>query len=296
MKQFIALILALCCLMGITAQAETFDAYGQTLNTEDTVLDLGKTKVTDFDELRQVINRMPNLTHVNMFNTRMERDIMAALTEEYPHILFGWTMRLGPYRVRTDQTAFSTLRNSGEKPRYTSTTYDNLRYCYQIRGIDLGHNNIVDVEFLSQLTDLQYLILADNSIVDISPLANLKKLEYLELFMNDITDLSPLTEMTGLVDLNICAMRLPDVTPLYEMTWLKRLWVSRRSPAWTEQEMQALREALPNTDINFTAGHSTAEGWRKHPRYYPVRDSFQNQSFIDWTEEQRNYTGPYDKK
>ena len=153
-----------------------------------------------------------------------------------------------------------------------------------------------DVEFLSGLTDLQYLILADNEVQDISPLANLKNLQYLELFMNDITDLSPLTEMTGLIDLNICQMALPDVSPLYEMTWLKRLWVSRRKPAWTEEEMAALREALPNTDINFTAVSCTGEGWRKHPRFTAVKNSFRSQSFIDWTEEERTYTGPYPTK
>lgn len=296
MKKLFTLILVLCCLWSITASAETFEAYGLEIDTQAEVLDLGKTKVTDFDELRTVLDRMPNLTAVYMFDTRMERDIMASLTEEYPNIHFGWTLRVGPYRVRTDQTAFSTLRHVDDTPRYKTSTYEILKYCYQLKGLDLGHNNIEDISFVGELTDLQYLILADNEVLDISPLANLKNCQYLELFMNDFTDLTPLTEMTGLIDLNLCRLELQDITPLYEMTWLKRLWISARKPAWTEEEMQALREALPDTDINFTAVSCTGEGWRKHPRFTAVKNSFRSQSFIDWTEEERNYTGPYDTK
>ena len=292
MKKLLILFCLLSCALCACATAETFDAYGLTLSSEDTVLDLGKAQITDFDQLRTVLDRMPNLTAVRMFHTRMENDVMAALTEEYPQIQFGWTLRVGPYRVRTDASAFSTLRHVDEKPRYKSSTYAPLQYCYQIRGLDLGHNHIEELDFLSGLTQLRYLILADNRIQDLSPLTSLQNLEYLELFMNDITDLTPLTQLPNLIDLNLCQMELKDVTPLYEMKQLKRLWISRRKPAWTEEEMQALREALPDCEINFTAVSCTGEGWRKHPRFTAVKNSFRSQCFIDWTEEERHFAGP----
>lgn len=289
----IGMLLVMLVLLSTTVEAETIKAYGMEFDSGAAVLDLGKTKVTDFEEFKEILRRMPNLTQVNMFDTRMERDVMAALTEEFPNIQFGWTLRVGKYRVRTDATAFSTLRKVDEKPRLKSASYEPLQYCYQIRALDLGHSDITDVSFLSGLTDLEYLILADGEISDISPLASLKNLTYLELFMNDVEDLSPLLELPNLTDLNLCQMELEDVSPLYEMKQLKRLWISRRKPAFTEEEMQALREALPDCEINFTVVSCTGEGWRSHPRWPAVKNTFRSQSFIEWTQAERDYIGVY---
>lgn len=296
--------MALVCLMTIVllallstaVQAQTIEAYGKEFDDQATILDLGKTKVTDFEELKALLRRMPNLEQVDMFDTRMERDVMAELTQEFPQIHFGWTLRVGKYRVRTDATAFSTLRKVDEKPRLKSSSYEPLQYCYQIRALDLGHSDITDISFLSGLTQLEYLILADGEISDISPLANLKSLTYLELFMNDLTDLTPLLELPNLTDLNLCQMELKDVSPLYEMKQLKRLWISRRKPAFTEEEMQTLREALPDCEINFTVVSCTGEGWRSHPRWPAVKNTFRSQSFIEWTQEERDYIGNYPYK
>lgn len=64
-----------------------------------------------------------------MYNTRMESDALSMLTSRFSAIAFGWALRLGSYRIRTDTEAFSTLCKAEETPRYTSLTYDNLRYC-----------------------------------------------------------------------------------------------------------------------------------------------------------------------
>lgn len=284
----IALELAAC-----GAQAETIEAFGLQIDTQDTVLDLGKVKVEDFDLLREVMRAMPNLTRVDMYNTRMEKDVMASLTQEFPDVRFGWTLRAGPYRIRTDEDAFSTLRSPDEKPRYGSKTYEVLRYCPDMLALDLGHNKITDVSFLTGMPHLRYLILADNDVSDLTPLESLQELEYLELFMNEDMDLTPLTKLPNLTDLNLCQMTISDISPLYDMPQLKRLWISRHKPAFTEEEMQALREALPDCEINFTSASCTGEGWRHHPRYYPVRDTFRKGEFIPWSEEQRSYQGVY---
>ncbi|MDO5377872.1 MAG: leucine-rich repeat domain-containing protein [Clostridia bacterium] len=293
-RSLAALALLLLLALGCgCASAETFEAYGLTLSSEDTALNLGKTKVTDFDELREVLRRMPNLEQADMYETRMEKDVMASLAAEFPQIRFGWTLRVGKYRVRTDATAFSTLRQPDEKPRYSSESYDALRYCYQIQGVDLGHNQITDVGFLSGLTELRYLILADNDIEDLTPLESLQKLEYLELFMNEITDLTPLTKLPNLIDLNLAQMRLTDLTPLYEMKQLRRLYLARNNPPITEEQREALRQALPDCDINFDASSCTVGGWRKHPRFQAVKNTFRKQSFIPWTDEERNDNRSY---
>ena len=297
MKKWMLLSLVLLLLFGCAAQAETIEAYGQTIDVNAQVLDLGKTKVEDFEKFKEVLRSLPNLTQVNMFNTRMERDVMAALTQEFPQIKFGWTLRANKYRIRTDASAFSTLRKVDEKPRLKSSVYEVLYYCSDLQALDLGHNDITDISFLAGMPHLKYLILADNEISDITPIANLQELEYLELFMNDITDLTPLTKLPNLIDLNLCQMRLDDITPLYEMKQLKRLWISRRKPEFTDEEIAKLKEALPDCEINVTAISCTGEGWRSHPRFFAVKNTFRkDQVFMEWTQEERDYSGVYPYK
>lgn len=288
-KKLFVLFLCIAGLCLVSACAEPFTAYGMELDTDQVFLDLGKREITDFDELRSVLDRMPNLFIVSMYNTKMEEDMMEMLTQAYPNIHFGWTLRVAKYRVRTDATAFSTLRQPDETPRYSATKYAPLRFCYQLQGLDLGHSSIEDLSFISGLTDLHYLILADNKVTDLTPLTSLKELEYVELFMNDITDVTPLTELPHLIDLNLSRTRIADLSPLYEMKQLKRLWISRVGNAITEEEKVALQAALPNTEIHFTA-NCTAEGWRKHERFQKVKNSFRlnlGQQFIPWTDEDR---------
>lgn len=282
-------VLLLFLLLFSRASAETFTAFGMEIDSEQTILDFGKQNVTDFDELFRVLSKMPNLTDVNMYGTKMEEDMMERLTEAFPAVHFGWTLRVAKYRVRTDATAFSTLRQPDEKPRYSAAKYAPLRFCWQIKGLDLGHSSIEDLSFLSSLTDLHYLILADNKVTDLTPLETLQELEYVELFMNDITDVTPLTKLPKLIDLNLSRTRIEDLTPLHSMKQLKRLWISRVGKGITEEEKAALQAALPDTEIHFTA-NCTAEGWRKHERFQKVKNSFRlnlGQVFIPWTDEDR---------
>lgn len=277
------LLFAAACAMG-----ETFEAYGLTLSEDQKTLDLGKTKIEDFEEFVEVLKKMPSLESVSMFNTRMEKETMELLHETFPNIRFGWTMRAAKYRIRTDAEAFSTIRNPDDKPRYGTSTYETIRYCWQLHALDLGHNSIEDISFVSGLTDLHYLILADNRITDISALSSLKELEYLELFMNDITDITPLLDLPNLIDLNLSRTRIEDLTPLYEMKQLKRLWISRVKTGISEEEKEALMAALPNTEICITA-NCTSGGWRQHPRFYKIKNSLykSEQKYIPFTDEER---------
>ncbi len=276
------------CMTGI-AMADTFEAYGMEMSEDTISLELGKTQITDFEEFISILRRMPKLRAVNMYNTKMEVEMMDRLTELFPDIQFGWTLRVAKYRVRSDATAFSTLRQPDEKPRYKSASYEPLRFCWQIHGVDLGHSSIESLEFLKPLTQLHYLILADNKVTDISVLGELKELEYIELFMNDITDVTPLQNLPHLIDLNLSRTRIDDLSQLYPMKQLKRLWISRIGRAISEEEKAALMEALPNTEIHFTA-NCTAEGWRKHPRFKKVQNSFRAYTgmvFLPFTDEER---------
>ena len=164
-----------------------------------------------------------------------------------------------------------------------------LRYCKNLKALDIGHNAVDDLSWLQELPDLRVLIVAINRLTDISPLAGLKKLEYLEIFNNQITDISPLKGLTHLMDLNIGFNRIADFSPLYEMKNLQRLWVHKaenrngKGNGISESVVAALTKNLPKCQINFTS-MPTLGGWREHPHFYVIKEMFQGSEYIPFSD------------
>ena len=237
-------------------------------------LDPIRLKERHFENLLQFLNDHPNLTHVDMFDSRLNAEQLDTLAARYPQIQFGWTIRLvDEHYVRTDATAYA-INHNRRSPLHSSEDFRQLKYCKDLMALDLGHNKIRDISFMRDLPKLRVIIMANNYIEDISPLADLKNLEYAELFNNYITDFSPLAGLDKLIDLNVCFNEAKDLSPLYKLKALDRLWVyksySRKNDQpMPEENVVALQEALPDTFIN-AHSYSTAGGWRTHERYYVV--------------------------
>lgn len=271
----LALALALLAAgFAMAAAAGTRGLEGLELEAGASHVDLGPVRVQDMKQLMAFLDRHPGLQSVDMYESPVFLHQVKALTERYPHIRFGWTMRLvDDHVVRTDARAFAINHNNRSEP-HRSHAFQLLRYCRELRALDLGHNIITDLSFLSELKELRVLILHSNRIVDISPLSGLHNLEYLELFNNFIEDLSPLKGLKRLLDLNICFNRCPDLSVLAHLTRLERLWLynsnnrSREHPVDREL-VKELRIALPNCHID-DKSYSTHGGWRTHHRYYVV--------------------------
>ena len=137
--------------------------------------------------------------------------------------------------------------------------------CRDLQALDLGHNMVNDINFLTEFKHLKILILADNSVVDISPLAKLQELEYVEMFRNHITDLTPLASLPNLRDVNMCRnFGIKDATMLLACPKLERVWLAycgideaqqaqlpRPSQAQEQRQVQpqvpALAHALPRS-------------------------------------------------
>ncbi len=275
--------LALCC---GAASAEV--RYGdQVYSGNETLIDLGNTVVTDFDELAAFLSEMPQVRQVNMFETRIQKAQCDALAERFPDIKWGWTMVLKgsdhEHLIRTDQTAFSTL-HSNKSSHHRSEDFSILKYCWHLFALDVGHNSVTTLEFLEDLTELRVLIIALNDIEDISVLAKLTNLEYLEIFKNKIRDITPVTGLTHLLDLNVCFNHIQNLELLKGMTWLKRLWMYSGkvyNQPYSSAEIQAFKAALPDTELDMKH-YSTAGTWRyldskntvKAPHYAVLTDTF----------------------
>ena len=256
--------------------------YGVTFPGDATTIDFGNVTFKDVSELMEGLSLFPNLEYALMYDSAIAREDMDALAEAFPHLRWGWTLKLGSHKVRTDITAFSSL-HSYNGTRYTSAYYSALKYCWQLQALDLGHNKLTSIHFVGELTQLRVLILADNQISDITPLQNLRQLEYVELFMNRISDITPLAHMDNLMDLNLCFnARLSDINTVLTLPKLERLWASHCK--LSKEYQDALAEKLPDVKIVYSSRGSTAAGWREHPRYHIINEMFHNWEYIPFTE------------
>lgn len=234
-----------------------------------------------YNTLRAALPCFMGLQRVTMYNCRFSIREMEALMADNPGVKFDWTVRLNNYLIRTDSTAFSTAKGR-QDPRYTASQLDAaLRYCPELLAIDAGHNNVSDLSFLRRWPKLRRLIIIDSRtpVTDLSPLAELEELEYIELFMQNITDISPLAGKTKLLDLNLCHNDVTDLSPLYSCVNLERLHISY-NPHLTAEEVAALQAVLPNCVIETETYQSTEAGWRTHPRYFIMKESFDTRSYI----------------
>jgi len=245
--------------------------YGQDVDSEQGSVDLGAAIVKATEEMHERLPYLPELERLDLYESRLSNAEMKKLYEAFPNITFGMSFPIGRRTVRTDIEAFSTL-NTPEGPRRSSAQYEPFRYCFQLKALDLGHNNIKDIGFLADLTQLKVLILADNSISDISPLKNLTNLVYVELFMNEIADISPLANNPHLIDLNLTHNKVKDYTPLLTCPNLERVWIAKNY--LSKQSQDELKEAFPNARFEFLGADSTGYGWRAHERYFVIKEMF----------------------
>ena len=248
-------------------------------------IDLGSTVVTDFDAFEAFLDRLPNLKQVDMWENRMSREQCDRLAARYPDMKWGWTMVIKgwdhEHLVRTDYTAFSTLHNN-KTAKHSSEDLSVVRYCWNLKGLDIGHNKVDNIDFLYDLPELRVLIIAINNITDITPLASLKHLEYLEMFNNKVTDITPLKDLPHLLDLNLSFNKIKDLSPVMNLKTLQRLWLfsSQQTKQQPPPETVAmLQAALPDTQID-TWHHPTTGSWRyisgnrKHPHYAVITQMF----------------------
>ena len=280
MKRIVVFLAAFFLLLPLGAWAEgTITACGITVDAGATVIDFGSVRVKDVDALVAMLDQMPQLERVDMYESRLSKTEMDMLFTRYPQITFGWTYYVGDHLVRTDITAFSTLHGSSPDPTHSEREFQWLKFCKGLKAIDVGHNWITDVSFVTNFPELKVLILAISPITDITPLAQLQELEYLELFTNRITDISPLAGLTKLRDLNLKNNPVADLSPLFGMTWLERLWVGGpRMENVPPEQIAQLYEALPDCEIDWDS-NPTGGTWRTHPRYDVIYRMFHTQVY-----------------
>ena len=243
-------------------------------------LNLDGLVVNNINDFSKSLSLLHNLTYLDMGNSNLSNEQLQSLREKHPNIKIAWIIKFGVWQIKTDDIAFSVLISNFPYVRLTSDDLSFLKYCTDLQALDLGHQNITDLNVIADnVPNLRILILADNKITDISPLKKLKHLHYLELFINKISDFSPIEDMKELVDLNICYNKVNDIEPFKRLPKLERLWVV----GCGINNLKELNMIYPNATINNKSGFgSTGSGWRTHERYYSMIDMYHKRNYISY--------------
>lgn len=247
----------------------SFDLLGVKVSSQDASIDLSGIRMDNVDAVEDALQYFYQLEKVDMSGCGISNEEMDAFNRRHPDVQIVWTVQMGHISVRTDITAFAPAVQY--KIKLNNEMCQNLRYCTELICLDLGHQqDVTDGSFMETMTKMQYLLLGHTGIRDLSFCANMPDLVYLELFLTWVRDISPLLNCKKLEDLNVGYAEWTDITMLPQMPQLKHLWAS----GWyvDQQEQQWLHEALPNTEMYFLPGSSTAGGWRELPNYYKMRD------------------------
>ena len=274
----LALCMLLICTLPGTAlpEEETVTWRGITVSRDAETVDLGNHAVQNWNAFYDFLGKLPNLKRVDMYNNVLNLKVFRKLNELFPDVDFGCQFRFGKRRLRTDDTAFSTLWAEGDR----KLGYDEismLSWCRNLYALDIGHNPVKKLDFLYDLPELRVLIVAICDVTDITPIASLRHLEYLEIFHNRIEDISCLKGLDYLMDLNLVKNKVKDLTPLTELKGLQRLWIhlaDTDNPGMPDAAtLRALQDALPNCHID-AESTSTAGGWRVDPHYDAIKVMF----------------------
>ena len=279
------LVLNAALLTGALADGDTVTYEGRVTVPKDTeYVDLGKTRVSDFETFYKFLDQLPNLKKVDMFETYMWPSRCHTMTQKYPNIEFGWTIKFADHEVRTDATAFTTLHWRESEP-HEGIIGEAVQYCTKLKYLDIGHNWVTDISFVEKLPDLRVLIIASNNVSDISPIASLHKLEWLEIFTNKITDISALAGLDHLQHLNIGNNQIADLSPLYGLKNLKRLWMWRATgrKVTPQEELDKLMEAIPGLEIH-AVDDPTLGGWRRTDHYQVIKQINETGQYIPFSD------------
>ena len=241
----------------------TFDLFGQEVSTDMEAIEYFKADIGDegLDVFRSIMPIMDKLTYLKLDWCGTTDEATAQLRDELAdRCKVVWRVFFGDFNALTD-----TYKIWAQYYLW-SKDVEVLKYCTEVRYIDMGHSYVDSCEFVKYMPYLDTLILADCSLRSIEPLRTCKNLTYLEIFTCNVTDLSPLADLPQLEYLNISNIETTDITPLYGLHNLKKL-NSTMNEKIPKDQIEKFKELNPDCDAAFTfADESPTEyGWRRAP-------------------------------
>jgi len=264
----------------------TFELFGQTISTTDERVEYVQVNIGDegVEKIREILPFMTRLTYLKLDSCGISNEVMAQLRDDFPDIKVVWRVIFsGP----GDGGVYNCLTDT-EKIWATGYVTDGytepLKYCTDVKYLDLGHDCITHIDFVNYMPKLEVVILAITWVTDISPLANCPNLEYLEIFTSRVTDITPLANCTNLQYLNISNLEsVRDISCLYSLTKLKTLYCSMSYIPQAQQD--EIKSLLPDCKFEFGWVDPSKGSWRFDDngeyteRYALLREQFGYDTF-----------------
>lgn len=259
--------------------ALTFDLFGQTVSTDMERIEYFQADIggdAGLDVIRSIMPIMDKLTYLKLDWCGTSDEATAALRDELAgRCKVVWRVFLtDEYNALTD-----TYKIWAQFMLYGEDV-ECLKYCTEVRYIDMGHSYVDNCEFVKYMPYLDTLILADSWLKDLEPLRTCENLTYLEVFSSKVTDISPLADLEQLQYLNISNCKITDISPLYELDNL--IIVNCTMAHIDDEQIAKFKELHPDTKCTFNWWKSptefcwrhgpTPEGYRRTPRYALLRE------------------------
>lgn len=233
----------------------SFKLYGKMLTTSDTELVFDEVNIGNdgLDLIRNALNIMRDCKYVLLDSCGIDDSNMAALRSEYPDKEIVWRIFVNRYSMLTNE----------EMIRMTSKLTDQdtepLRYCTNVKYLDLSYNKITDISFLSGYTELECAILTLTNIGDLTPLENCRNLTWLELFScPGVTDISNLVQLKNLKFLNLSQTKVSDIAVLDLLPLERFVCVDAKI---SKDDLNRFVEQHPQCLVNAN-GSPTGYAWR----------------------------------
>ncbi|MCH7727821.1 MAG: leucine-rich repeat domain-containing protein [Planctomycetes bacterium] len=125
-----------------------------------------------------------------------------------------------------------------------------------LRWLEGDGTSVIDLTPLAGMTSLEGLYLSVTRVTDLTSVAGLKSLEELYLYNTQVSDLAPLEKLTSLRALSLQGTKVSDLTPLAELKNLE--WLELEHTQVSEEQVEKLRQALPNCDISWSPPDDSA--------------------------------------
>lgn len=103
------------------------------------------------------------------------------------------------------------------------TAVDFLKKTPKLQYLNLGHNQIADLQALDGLLELKSLSLVQNSIQNITGVYNLPKLAFLDLSQNRLSNVKGLATFDALISLNLAGNQINDLKGIQNLVALENL-------------------------------------------------------------------------
>ena len=257
----------------------TFDLFGQIVSTDMERIEYFQAEIggdAGLDVVRSVMPIMDKLSYLKLDWCGTSDEATAALRDELAdRCKVVWRVFLtDEYNALTDTyKIWAQFELWGEN-------VECLKYCTEVRYIDMGHSYVDNCEFVRYMPHLNTLILADSWLVDLEPLRTCENLTYLEVFSSRVKDLSPLADLEQLEFLNISNCKFDDITPLYGLDNL--VIVNCTMAKIPYEQIKEFKRLHPDTKCTFNWYQSpteygwrhgpTPDGYRRTPRYALLRE------------------------